>query len=626
MIEGCSAIDVIFKLPDVKYAPTTISLDMSAGTANSAAWPDGDFEEALPTELTFEEGQDSITLHIHPVKDGIIEGDEVLQIITEYSLTCPVYIDTIEIIISDYIAMATQTRPDTAICQGDDLELWVNVENGIPDYTFEWEGLPYTNDTITVNPNISTWYFVNVIDNCQDTVTDSIYVEVIPFPEVYLGNDTTICSGDEIILQAPSGNYTNYLWSTGDTSSSIIVADSGTYTLTVFNACGQAGDDVIVDQWPYPDPGLGPDLYLCYGETAVLNAAFGFVSYTWHDNSTDDYYIVTQSGIYTVTVEDIHGCTGSDTVFAVVGDIVQLEDSLVLCEGETTTIHANPGFNTYTWSTGQSGNDSIVVSEPGWYTVNVSYVFGCPSGDSAFVEALSVPTAEITGSDLLCEGDTLWLVAPYGKYAYYWNNEPGTDQLMISCGGTYNLKMVNACGEDEASKVVQLSPLPQVDLGEDRLLFPGESITLDAGNFQTFIWNNDPNENGQYYSVNYEDIDNKDSIRVEVFDGFCKNTDDMIIGVFNVKVPNVITPNGDGYNDLFRPIKGLTGITNHSIMVFNRWGEKIWESNDFASGWDGKNNGRLVANGTYFWILEVWYGKQDIKKVYRGSLTVLGEQ
>ncbi|MBE0655823.1 MAG: gliding motility-associated C-terminal domain-containing protein, partial [Bacteroidales bacterium] len=614
----------VFKLPNPDYSPVSVYFDFSQSTANPEAWPDGDFEETIPSEVFFEEGQDSLTVHITPVNDGLPEGEELLKIIVEYTLTCMPKYDTIEIIISDYIDMDTQTRPDTAICQGDDLELWVNVENGIPDYTFEWEGLPYTNDTITVNPNISTWYYVNVIDNCQDTVTDSIYVEVIPFPEVYLGNDTTICSGDEIILQAPFGNYTNYFWSTGDTSSSIIVADSGIYTLTVFNACGQAEDDVMVNQWPYPDAGLGPDLYLCFGETEVLNAAFGFVSYTWHDNSTDDYYIVTQGGLYTVTVEDINGCLGSDTVFAVVGGIVQLEDSLTLCEGETTTIHAGSGFNTYTWSTGQTGTDSITVNEEGWYKVNASYVFGCPSEDSTYVEAVSVPEAEISGSDLLCEGDTLWLVAPEGKYAYYWNDEQGSDEYMVTSGGTYNLKMINACGEDEESKVVQLSPLPMVDLGEDKLLLPGESVTLDAGNFQAFIWNNDPGQTGQYYTIAYEDIQELDSIWVEVFDGFCKNSDDIIIEVFSVDVPNVITPNGDGFNDRFMPGEGWSGISNHTIMVFNRWGEKVWESSDFSSGWDGKNNGCLVANGTYFWILEVWYGKKDIKKVYKGSLTVLG--
>jgi gliding motility-associated-like protein len=169
-----------------------------------------------------------------------------------------------------------------------------------------------------------------------------------------------------------------------------------------------------------------------------------------------------------------------------------------------------------------------------------------------------------------------------------------------------------------------LYPLPDVDLGENVVLFQGETITLDAGNFQSYIWNSDNSLTDRYYTVAYEDIQAEDSVWVEVFDGFCKNTDEIIIEIFEVDVPNVITPNGDGSNDRFEPISGFSGINNHSMMVFNRWGEKVWESSDFVSGWDGKQNGRLVSEGTYFWVLEVYYGPDNVKRIYKGSLTVLG--
>jgi gliding motility-associated-like protein len=87
----------------------------------------------------------------------------------------------------------------------------------------------------------------------------------------------------------------------------------------------------------------------------------------------------------------------------------------------------------------------------------------------------------------------------------------------------------------------------------------------------------------------------------------------------------VITPNGDGSNDYFKPDqKCWQGINQHKMMVFNRWGEKIWESNDFEAGWDGKRNGRYVSDGTYYWILDVYYGPENLKQTLKGSLTVLG--
>ncbi len=89
-------------------------------------------------------------------------------------------------------------------------------------------------------------------------------------------------------------------------------------------------------------------------------------------------------------------------------------------------------------------------------------------------------------------------------------------------------------------------------------------------------------------------------------------------------MPLAITPNGDGINDTFIPKGDFSGVKENIMIVYNRWGEKVWESTDFLSGWDGKANGRYVAEGTYFWILQVKYGTENLSKVYKGTLTVLG--
>ena len=113
-----------------------------------------------------------------------------------------------------------------------------------------------------------------------------------------------------------------------------------------------------------------------------------------------------------------------------------------------------------------------------------------------------VPAAAITGDDMLCEGDTIYLNAPEGAYQYYWNNQlTNSTQYMVTSGGNYTLKMSNICGEDSDTKTVQLNPLPSVYLGEDQILFPGEAATLDAGNFESFVWNGNTGENQRYYTV-----------------------------------------------------------------------------------------------------------------------------
>lgn len=222
MIEGCVEAELIFELPKSSYAPVTINWDMSGSTADPAAYPPGDFEEAIPDHITFNEGADSASLHVVPVKDGIIEGPEVLQLIIENTLGCIVRYDTVEFTIVDYVDMLTQTSPNMVICEGQTVNLSVNAFNGIPPYTFEWEGFSINNDTLSVTPASSTLYRVNVMDLCQDTVTDSTLVTVLPdylnemltfsflasSNPILPGDITGMIANDSVWLEIPEGTNT----------------------------------------------------------------------------------------------------------------------------------------------------------------------------------------------------------------------------------------------------------------------------------------------------------------------------------------------------------------------------------------------------------------------------------
>ena len=765
MIEGCVEADIIFKLPHAEYAPITVYFDLSESTANPAMYPPGDFEEAIPDSVVFEDGVDSVAIHVIPVKDGIIEGDEMLRLIIENTLGCIVRWDTVDFLITDYIDMVDTIMPQTVICQGQEIDIWLNAFNGIPPYTFEWEGLPdETNDTITVAPEVTTTYVVQVFDMCLDSIADSTTVIVFPLPEVELGGDTGyICNNDTLLLNAGSGFlgyfwqdgstdstysvtseglyyvtvfgpggcsnidsiyvtntifsvdlgedslnicigdtaifnagagynsylwqdgqtgqiyyatetgwysvdvtmsgctatdsaylyvwdpnlgvnlgqditkciesevtlspqlgiYNSYLWSTGETTMSITVSEPGTYTLEVEGDCGTATDQITIQNYPYPDPGLGPDQFLCNGQTAFFQVNFPTV--TWQDNSTGQFYTASETGVYYCDVLSNQGCMGTDTVYIEIANVVNLaDDSLILCTGETITLDAGQGFHNYDWSSGQI-TQSIEVQTGGTYTIYTSYSYGCPSQDSVVIDEFPIPVAKISGPESLCTGETIMLSAQNGPFEYYWNGIQSDDTTyMVSGEENVNLKVTNVCGEDTDEFMVVEYPLPNVTLGPDVLLFPDESVVLDAGEYQTYVWSGPGIEDGQYYTVQYADFTSNDSVLVEVFDGFCKNNDGIRIEAFTVKVPTAMTPNGDGSNERFEPIEELTGLNEHTMMVFNRWGEKVWESTDFAAGWDGKQNGKFVADGTYFWVLEVYYGPDNAKKVYKGTLTVLG--
>lgn len=766
MIEGCVEADIIFRLPNPDYAPITVCFEITGTALNGIDY------EPIDNCVTFEEGEDTAFVHVVPLKDGLIEGEETIRLIIENTLGCIVRYDTVEFTIIDYVDMSTIISPSTFICEGQQLDLWVETYNGIPPYNYEWEGFTVNNDSLTVSPDTTTWYMVNVMDMCLDTISDSVKITVFQLPDIdigpdstiicegdslllnagsgflsyiwnngsndstllvteggfyyvmvagpggctnadsifvtesildidigsdtticvgdsvvfyagdgytsylwqngsnessfvanqtgtywvkvtqggctdydsvylyvddpavamNLGNDTTICHGSTIVLKPAFGIFNSYVWSTGDTTSTITVSQPGTYTLTVLSGCGEATDQITIGNWPVPNPGLGPDLNLCFGESALLEATFGFSSYTWQDNSTLPFYSVYQSGIYWCDVTDIHGCPGTDTVNVSVANIVDLgEDSLYLCTGSTLMLNAGFGYDYYTWSTGEYGTSSIEVNTGGMYSVNVNYFYGCPSEDSVYITEYPVADASISGEDMLCTNDTLWLTAPEGDFMYTWylNDSPVSNQnsLMVTQGGIYKIMMENLCGQDIAEKTIQENPLPVVDLGPDITLLPGESAPLHVENgYTTYIWNG-AETNSNEMSISYEDIYGKDTtIKVEVYTSYgCKNSDEILIELFDVIVYNLLTPNGDGSNDLFLPDeKGWKGINDHKMTVFNRWGAKVWESSDFPSGWDGKQNGNYVADGSYFWVLEVFYGTDNLKKVYKGSLTVLG--
>ncbi len=754
MVEGCVEADITFKLPNKSYAPITITYEITGAALNGIDY------ETIPDFIFIPEGEDSASIHVVPLQDDDDnEGPEELILILKNELGCTIRYDTVIFIIIDYVDIETETTPTTAICEGQSIDIWCHTINGIPPYAYQWVDPPLETDSINVTPSETTTYYVDVMDMCDGTAIDSVTVVVMPMPELELGNDTTLCGGDSLVLhpgsgfasylwqdtstdstytvtesglyfvqvtaesgcaaadqinvdfhpeieldlgidtiicqgesltmEAPPGMteytwqdgstgtsytatetglywvtvfnefgcsktdtlnllvdespttldlgndttvcagpytinpgwYLEYLWEDGSTEPTLTITEEGTYSLTVMGGCNNATDSIAISFFPPVDVDLGPDMSICFGDFVDLDAGFGFVNYQWQDGTNSQYYNVYENGVYSVTVTDIYTCQGGDTIVVEVADVVSLPEDSTFCDGETVSIDAGFGFDTYSWNTG-SGSQVLNVTESGTYIVNVSYVFGCPSADTIEMTKLPVPLADIGENKDLCDGDTILLVAPEGEYTYYWNGVEGDQTYIVSSGGNYSLTLSNLCGEDSDEITVTEYPLPGVNIGEDILLFPGENQQVDAGEFNSYIWQDGSTD--RYYIVSYDNY--PDSLKVEVFDGHCKNSDSIKVEIFDVDIPNVITPNGDGKNDVFKPGEGWSGINSNKIVVYNRWGEKVWESSDFTSGWDGKNNGKHVSEGTYFWVLEVQYGNDNISKTYKGSLTVLGTE
>ncbi len=506
---------------------------------------------------------------------------------------------------------------DTVLCIGDSLAL--NAGSGLVSYLWHDNS---TNSSIIVNTTGIYWVTVTDQNGCH--ATDSIEVSFLDAPEIELGDNFEMCEGDDQTI-SPGPGYLSYTWQDGDTVQYYPVTQTGLYWVTVDNGCGEDTDSIYVEVYPSPEPDLGPDTTICSGASIELGPGDQYVSYLWQDNSTFPFYNVTIAGSYIVTVENSYGCFGEDEIYINISPShVDLGGDQQICEGETVELNAGEGFISYLWQD-NSTSPIYTVSLPGIYSVTVLDEYGCEISDTATYSYYPYPNADLGPDQIICEGDTAYLQAPEGDYTYYWNGEQGGPGYEVSTTGNYSLTVVNPCDSviDEIS--ISVEPLPEIYLGEDDVLYPGQTIELDAGEgFDSYEWQD--GSGGQYYMVTEVNIDTAyPYYYVEVTEGFCKSIDTIKIELYQIWVPGVITPNGDNENDIFQADKDRwSGINQHTMLVFNRWGEKVWESTDFVTGWDGKQNGRYVAEGTYFWILEVYYGNDNIKQTLKGSLTVIG--
>ncbi|NOX48280.1 MAG: gliding motility-associated C-terminal domain-containing protein [Chlorobi bacterium] len=203
---------------------------------------------------------------------------------------------------------------DTAyLCNGESLIITTDNFNPNETTTFEW-GDGTVGPTYTVTEGGIYSVTANYSDNCA--VPDQVYVEMLPPPEIDLGEDTEICEGEQLQIETPD-DFEEYLWQDGTTKPSVTATNSGLYWLevTAGNTC-KARDSVYLDVLPSPHPYLGEDEIIHNDEFVILDAGYPGGSYFWSTNDT--IQIIEAQGVeggleYWVEVY-YDGCLGYDTI------------------------------------------------------------------------------------------------------------------------------------------------------------------------------------------------------------------------------------------------------------------------------------------------------------------------
>jgi gliding motility-associated-like protein len=247
---------------------------------------------------------------------------------------------------------------------------------------------------------------------------------------------------------------------------------------------------------------------------------------------------------------------------------------------------------------------------------------------SITISSLSLPVLNLTSSSTtICPNETATLTVTGGNAPYSWTNSSSTGSVVTTSGGTVSVSNTNICGT--ATETIQVL-MVNLSAGFSANPVSGTTplvvdFTNSSSGASSFLWNlgNGNSVNTQTVSSQtYHDPGNY-TIYLSVSDGSCFDIDSLMITVLDEEptlyVPNAFTPNGDSINDVFRV--GATKIKEFDIIIFDRWGLKLYASNDINEGWNGYVNGKVVSDGTYFFLISaVGIDDKSIKK--QGTVTL----
>lgn len=387
--------------------------------------------------------------------------------------------------------------------------------------------------------------------------------------------NTTICTGDSIFLggawQTQTGFYNDTVQATVNGCDSIIITELNLITYTSY-----------------------ADVSICEGDSIFLGNA-------WQ----------TQAGTYIDTLTSINGCDSIATVLVnlLPGTPPSLGDDVSFCEGDSIILSSSLIDISFLWNDGSTGN-SITAKTSGDYILTTTNGSGCKARDTVTVFVIPLPEVNFTSDTTICDGQSVEITTSSSVAVnYLWQDGSTNSSFTATSAGTYYLTLTDAadgCVNADSITLTQI-PLPFIELGDEVTICIGEETTIipqSAGD-RTYLWNDGSTEASLT-------VNTGGTYSVTVTENGCSATDDIVIIAEAcdciTAIPNAFNPNNDGRNDIIFPLfQDGCDFTNFRFVIFNRWGQLVYESNSATPadmGWDGTINGIQQPQDTYIWVLE----------------------
>ncbi|MNU77255.1 C protein alpha-antigen precursor [compost metagenome] len=363
--------------------------------------------------------------------------------------------------------------------------------------------------TQSINVTTSGSYTVQVTDGngCQSVASAVTTITVNPLPAkptITAGGSTNFCFGQTVTLTSSAG--TSYLWSTGETTQSIVVGTSGSYTVQVTNAFGclsiPSNPRNVTVNVTVSTPSInasGP-ITFCDGGSVTLSATPGFF-FLWSDGQTTQSITVDTSGTFTVQRLNFSGCQSlpSTPVTVTVNPIpaapsITASGPTTFCDGGSVTLTSSAGTD-YLWSTGET-TQSITVTTSGSYTAQITDANGCQSPESAPEDIIvnpnpTAPTITASGSTTFCDGGSVTLTSS-PETTYLWSTGETTQSITVTTSDSYSVQVTDAAGcSNTSNTTVTVNPnpaVPTITAGGVTTFCEGNSVTLTSSVEDDYLW------------------------------------------------------------------------------------------------------------------------------------------
>ena len=451
-------------------------------------------------------------------------------------------------------------------------------------------------------------------------IGEVVILKKLPEDSFNLGPDIQLCPNFIYTIHAGPG-YKTYLWQDGSTDSIFEVTTPGRYFVTATNYCGDIFRDTVNVTGSLPEfVNIGNDTLKCSNDTLTLTATAGFISYTW----SPDYNISSTSGqtvkvfskidtTYKVTAVKNTGCRATDSIKIKVYPSTPINpgNDTSFCNGNSVILTPGPGFVNYLWNTGAI-SPQINIAEGGQYIVIIKDMNQCTSKDTFNVAAYQNPTIHLQKDTIICHGSKL--DAGSGFINYLWQDGSTSQMYNINSAGKYRVTVTDdhQCRGSDSVEIKQVLSSPSNFIIKDTSFCEAQTIILQPfGQFSNYLWSTGEITNqinissfGTYWLqvTNHSGCTAKEFINVAA-----KNC------IRAVYFPNAFTPNKDGINEVFKADVFGT-LKNFHLVVYDHFGQKLFETNDRTKGWDGQYKGKDMDSGTFVWYSEYQLDNEPIQK------------